>query len=440
MHESHATNRNRVVRSYSLYPHPRISKSIINVHTDDEIGLASETNCQENAETENQRRVVNEKGSVVFKTKWTQSNNCKSTLDCIIEKILKNHKTCDLMVVITPSSRHPNQYKLHLIDRNNEQHLGMISINQQELNSLGETKVLDKHAMVFGSQYIDLRSIVSKAKTINASLSKIMKEEDATSAFTTTTQSRSSNCFESTDRRYLASASSSLKSSQVEGTKTVANERIGNPAIRNPNQLPVLNNDSDLKGCRNNLMKNHEIRANRGSQTEAFLMFPSSLTSDTRCQLITGRVATIAEITSLIQRIQKSAKPSTEDISQLFDIAELCKFHLIIRPNLLSNNAAVHCENGKLYNQILFYLECYLSNKNYVGYINVDVETLYDNLDTHPNILENIRLAKDAFDVIPMPRFLVSSLYWICSFLGIQIFYDLIAETAYTWYKTFWSI
>lgn len=439
--KSRKTNRNQFVRNYSLQQYPRVNESIQKVNTDDAGGIKNEScrykninNMCENNSTEN----------IILETKWTQSKRLKTTaLDCIIEKILKNHQTCELMVVITPSNQNGDQYKLHLIDRNSEKHLGMININQEELNGLGKTKVLDNHAIVFGSQYIDLNSIVSKAKTINATLSKNLKNEDNISIISTTTFSRCTNCLEPSEKGYSAN-NSSLKSFQTNPKKIYNNNKssmneIDNGrvvTINNENQFPVLNKKKDVEICRNLYINNQRIRANRGSQTEQILM----CSCNKEYILAPSKLATLAEIMSLIKKIQKSAKPLKSDIKQLFDIAELCKFKLTIRPNLFFNKAAIYCKDGQLLNQILFYLECYLNNKNYIGYINLDLEALNENLDSHPKLLQNIKLAKDVFEVLPVPQFLVSSFYWFCSFFGIEILYDIVGETIYTCYKNYRSV
>lgn len=337
--------RTRTVRSLTATTPPIVSKYFIDVKV-------------EHARTPRGRTKLKECNS---------SKLCDTTLELIIRKLKKNNKSQDILLMITPASKHPNLYKLHVIHSRLQEHLGMISIKEKELTKLRSSKAFHKYCIVLASQYMDLKTVVLKldsmlnlVNTPNKKCSSGMKSKEAKL------------------KSYMSSAEDCF--------------------------------DEQLKSL---VRYRNSVTQTNAEEVEYFSY-------------------TLNDLLILIETINNSVDTS-EDLDRFFAIADKLKLSLIIRPDMFWKPLTVF--NQVPQNVFNLYVECYIPDNSYIGSVPLTNVDLLDKLELYPNLIADIQVINDVYELTPLPMKLVEVLQKLFNFLKLELLYDAIGELLFDWFK-----
>uniref|UniRef100_A0A1A9Z7Y5 Uncharacterized protein n=1 Tax=Glossina pallidipes TaxID=7398 RepID=A0A1A9Z7Y5_GLOPL len=289
-------------------------------------------------------------------------------LDRIINKLVKDHHHANVMIMITPSSRHQNLYKLHVIERYSRVHLGMTSITQTELNNLKLSDAFQKYCIVFSSRYINLKTVALESKTINNLVNALNRNCCCLQFSMDTNKCIGSQC---TLKNQISTAGDFFKQSPkiLEATKSI--------------------------------------------------MQPNLEAGD-------GMIATEKEMLYLIHCINASSPTRGKDIDRFFKVTEYLKFNIILRPELCGILSPIL--NDDAANLTRFHLECFRPDKKYMGSICLDSEELLRKIDNNPGLLDKIQVIEDVFEITSLPPILIKLFRNLCLWLGLEIIYDMVGE------------
>lgn len=310
------------------------------------------------------------------------SRRIETSLDQIILQLQRGKWPSDVVVLITPASKHNNLYKLHVIDRNNEGHLGMTSITKQELAELRASNVFEKYATIVGNKYIDLKTV-----TLNSAIiANIMKNLNGDC------------CQQPTCELPLAVPLSQHKTKELVARKS--------------------SSDVDLE-----LDEQMAPRARRCSMQSRGI---SQYHTESGVRIMT-----------LIDRINDALEPSHTDLLNFFDLAETFKFKIYIRPELCwkppPQASALQKENDTDF--VRFNIECFMLFDNYVCTIAINSLQLHQQLKLHPTLLPRVHVIEDVCEITPLPKWLVMILRTLAEWLGLEMFYDAFGEFVFDLYK-----
>ncbi|XP_037817108.1 uncharacterized protein LOC119607316 [Lucilia sericata] len=264
----------------------------------------------------------------------TQRNSFRTAdtvLDRIIGKLKRDFKPEDILLLITPASTHAKRYKLHVIERHRQGHLGMTTITHNELSRWKASKAFQKYCLVFGSRYIDLKTVVLQTETIK-SLVNILNRKC---------------CVEAKDLQLPAKISNTSSAGDYFNAETVHSIKL---------QDSFIQTDPEI------------------ADNIAF---------------------SLKDILQLIDTINQTLEPCKNDIERFFLMADKMKFSLVVRPELLwkSNTLALNTtqENCDLF-QIESYLpgNCYLGcitmlENDLMHYMDLFPKLLY-----HIHVIEDV--------------------------------------------------
>ncbi|XP_017466225.1 PREDICTED: uncharacterized protein LOC108359077 [Rhagoletis zephyria] len=355
--------------------------------------LLKERQCRETAGSQRKKRTVrsaiisNDAPPLIIKSlvdvqpvprvdTQASSKRIETSLDQIIQQLQRDKWPPDVVVLITPASKHNNLYKLHVIDRNNECHLGMTSITQQELAELRASNVFEKYATIVGNKYIDLKTV-----TLNtAIIPNIMKNLNG-------------DCCQPLRKELTLSVS-----------------------LQKPNTRELVARKSSTDADPQfDLQLEPRHRRRRG--------ITRSRNSDQYHTQSGVRLRT------LIDRINDAIEPAHEDLHSFFDLAETYKFKMYIRPELcwkpLPQAAAF----------VRFNIECFMLFDNYVDTITINSLQLHEQLKLHPEILPRVQVIEDVCEITAMPKWLVTTMRTIAEWLRLEMFYDAFGEFLFDLYK-----
>uniref|UniRef100_A0A1A9VCC3 Uncharacterized protein n=1 Tax=Glossina austeni TaxID=7395 RepID=A0A1A9VCC3_GLOAU len=350
-------NRTRTVRSITPFTESTVSKQVIGFKGVDQIPF--DYSCWEN-----------KRNSISHGT----------DLDRIINKLVKDHHHADVMIMITPSSRHQNLYKLHAIERYSRVHLGMTSITQSELNNLKLSEAFRKYCIVFSSRYIDLKTVALESKTINNLVNALHR-----------------NC---------CCLHFSMDTNNCNGSQCTLKNRIST-AGDCFKQGPKV-----LEATKSIMQSNPEAGD--------------------------GTIAAEREILHLIHCINASAPTRGQDIERFFKLAEYLKFNIILRPELCWILSPI--VNDDATNLTRFRLECFMPDKKYMGSICLDSEELLRKIDNNPGLLDKIQVIEDVFEITSLPPILIKLFRHLCVCLGLEVIYDIVGEYLFDRYKNVVSV
>ncbi|XP_011192206.2 uncharacterized protein LOC105218363 [Zeugodacus cucurbitae] len=313
------------------------------------------------------------------------SRRLETSLDQIIQQLQRGKWPSDVVVLITPASKHNNLYKLHVIDRNNEGHLGMTSITKQELAELRASNVFEKYATIVGNKYIDLKTV-----TLNSAIiANIMKNLNGDC------------CQQPNGELPLAVPQSKHETKELVARKS--------------------SSDVDLE-----LDEPMAPRARRrGTQSRDISQY----------QTKSG-----IRLMALIERINDAIEPSYTDLLHFFDLADAYKFKIYIRPELCWKPPPPHHQTSA-YNKenendlVRFNVECFMLFDNYVCTIALNSLQLHQQLKLHPALLPRVQVIEDVCEITPLPKWLVTVLRSLAEWLGLEMFYDAFGEFVFDMYK-----
>lgn len=300
-----------------------------------------------------------------------------TVLDRIISKLRRNFKAQDIILMITPASRHVNQYKLHVIQHQKQAHLGMTTITHKELMRLRNSKAFGRYCIVFGSRYIDLKTVVLQSETIKALINSLNKNY--------------------------------CKDSKVK-------------------QLPPENSITFTKS----------ITSSAGdylnNAADSTIKFQDSFIQ-TDPEIAENTTFSLNDILEVIQIINHSREPSSKDIERFFCMADKLKFSLVIRPELLWRDSMINRKNQE--GCIYFQVEIYIPGNSYLGSITLLESEILQQLDLHPKLLLNTHVIEDVYEITPLPKILVEILRKCFEFLKLELLYDALGEFIFDWYKNY---
>uniref|UniRef100_A0A1B0C1N1 Uncharacterized protein n=1 Tax=Glossina palpalis gambiensis TaxID=67801 RepID=A0A1B0C1N1_9MUSC len=314
---------------------------------------------------------------------WKNKRNSRShgtDLDRIINRLLKDHHHADVMIMITPSSRHQNLYKLHVIERYSRVHLGMTSITQTELNNLKLSEAFQKYCIAFSSRYINLKTVALESKTINNLVNALNR-----------------NC---------CCLQFSMETSNCIGSQCAVKNQIstaGDFLKQNPKVLEAT------KGI---------MQANLEAGD--------------------GIIATEREMLYLIHCINACSPTRGKDIERFFKVAEHLKFNIILRPELCWMLSPIL--NDDVANLTRFHLECFMPDNKYMGSVCLDSEELLRKIDKNPGLLDKIQVIEDVFEITSLPPILIKLFRNLCVCLGLELLYDIVGEYLFSRYKNVVSL
>ena len=306
----------------------------------------------------------------------------ETVLDRIISKLRGNAKPQDILLMITPASRHSNLYKLHVIQRHEGGHMGMTTITHKELSRLKSSKAFVKYCIVFGSRYLDLKTVVLQTETIKSLVNALNKK-----------------CCTLMNKK---SVESELKDSNSKSNISFAGDYLDNQE-------------------KSEIIERQDSSIQTDPEVEENVSF------------------TISDILTLIETINQTLEPSLKDIHRFFFMADKLHFYLIVRPEMLWKTTA-RVSNGTKSNQketdnMTYQVESYLPGNCYLGSISLLEKELLHELDLYPNLLLNIHVIQDVFEITPLPRFFIIILRQILTFFKLELLYDALAEFFFDWFK-----
>ncbi|KAM7351085.1 uncharacterized protein ACRADG_004071 [Cochliomyia hominivorax] len=347
--------RTRTVRSITQTMQPIVSKYLIDFRTDQE--------------------ELSARKSKVLKQQRHSFRSSETILDRIISKLRRNYKPQDILLMITPASRHVNLYKLHVIQRYEQGHLGMTTITHQELSRLKASKAFHKYCMVFSSRFIDLKTVVLQSETIRSLVNSLNKK-----------------C-------------------------------CGELKLEQPNPKES-----------NNLIKSYTSSAGdyfNTSEENTIQLQDSYVQTDP--EKVDDINISFNDILQLIDNINQALEPCKKDIDHFFYVADKLQFTLIVRPELLWKSS---CDVKKTEdNGVYFHVESYLPGNCYLGCITLLESDIWLQLDLHPKLLFNTQVIEDVYEITPLPKKLVNFLKKVLGFLKLELLYDALGEMIFEWYK-----
>ncbi|XP_053959371.1 uncharacterized protein LOC128863956 [Anastrepha ludens] len=310
----------------------------------------------------------------------TGSKSMETSLDHIIQQLQPGKWPTDVVVLITPASKHNHLYKLHVIDRASESHLGMTSITKQELGELRDSHLFEKYATIMGNKYIDLKTVTLNTVII----ANIMKNLNGDCC----QPLRSEIPFPAPPRKHEAKEQVTQK---------------GNEDVQMDMQIEPRSR------CRSAHSRN------------------------------IGQYYTQSgvRLLSLFDRINDAIEPADEDLHNFFELAELYKFKIYIRPELCWKPPpqAAALQNESDTDFVRFNVECFMLFDNYVGTITINSLQLHEQLKLHAELLPRIQVIDDVCDITPLPKWLVTIMRTVAEWLGLEMFYDAFGEFVYDLYK-----
>ncbi|XP_020716109.1 uncharacterized protein LOC110118533 [Ceratitis capitata] len=305
----------------------------------------------------------------------------ETSLDQMIEQLHRGKWPSDVVVLITPASKHNNLYKLHVIDRKNEDHLGMTSITKKELAELRASNVFDKYATIVGNKYIDLKTV-----TMNTAI--------------------------------IANIMKNLNGGCCQEQQKVQCEL----------PLTLLKRDSkEVVGCKSSSELEFEVPAERrGRRRSTQSRIISKYHTESGVHLMT-----------LIDRINDAIQPSGTDLHNFFDLAETYKFKMYIRPELCWQPPpqASSQQNESDTDLVRFNVESFMLFDNYVCSIALNSLQLHEQLKLHPSILSRMEVIEDVCELTPLPKWFLMLLRTFAEWLGLEMFYDAFGEFIFDLYK-----
>ncbi|XP_067625359.1 uncharacterized protein [Eurosta solidaginis] len=316
---------------------------------------------------------------------YTGSKRKETSLDYIIQQLQRGIWPPDVVVLITPASKHDNLYKLHVIDRNNKGHLGMTSITQQELAELRASNVFEKYATIVGNKYIDLKTV-----TLNtAIIANIMKNLNG-------------DCCQPQRTELLLP----VPMKKHQGTKELVPRKSSSDA--DDNALDMQLEPSRHRRCVQSRKHNCQYHTESGMR-----------------------------LMTLLDRINDAIEPADKDLHNFFDLAETYKFKMYIRPELCWKPPpqAAALQNGNETDFVRFNIECFMLFDNYVGTITINSLQLHEQLKLHPSLLPRMQVIEDVCELTPLPKWVVTALRTVAESLGLEMFYDAFGEFIFDLYK-----
>lgn len=352
--------RTRTVRNVVPNVAPIVSKHLIDFQADEVDAV--------------QRKPIADRSRNSFRT-------IETVLDRIISKLRGDTKPQDILLMITPASRHSNLYKLHVIQRHEGGHLGMTTITHKELSRLKSSKAFVKYCIVFGSRYLDLKTVVLQTETIKSLVDALNKK-----------------CCTLMNKK---SVESQLK--------------------------PITNSKSNISSA-GDYLDNQE-------KSEIIKRQDSSIQTDPEVEENVS--FTISDILTLIETINQTLEPSIKDIHRFFFMADKLHFYLVVRPEMLwtTTTRLSTTSNQKETDLMTYQVESYLPGNCYLGCISLFEKELLHELDLYPNLLLNIHVIQDVFEITPLPRFLIIILRQVLTFFKLELLYDALGEFFFDWFK-----
>lgn len=305
----------------------------------------------------------------------------ETVLDRIISKLRGNSKPHEILLMITPASRHSHLFKLHIIQRREGGHLGMTTITRKELSRLKLSKAFLKYCIVFGSRYLDLKTVVLQTETIKSLVNALNRR-----------------CCVVMNKKSMESQLKPLTSSKsnISSAGDFLDDRAVSETIKR--QDSVIQTDPVV------------------AENVSF---------------------TISDILTLIETINQTLEPSVKDIHSFFFMADKLNFRLVVRPEMLWKTTPRLSTkmNPKERNLMTYQVESYLPGNCYLGCISLLDKELVNVLDLYPNLLLNIHVIQDVFEITPLSRFLVTILREVLTFLKLELLYDALGELFFDWFK-----
>ncbi|XP_023296525.2 uncharacterized protein LOC111679229 [Lucilia cuprina] len=243
--------RTRTVRSITRTMQPIASKYLLDFHADE----FDSTNRRKS-------KVATQRDSF---------RRADTLLDRIIGKLKRDFKPEDILLLITPASTHVKRYKLHVIERHRHGHLGMTTITHNELCRWKASKAFHKYCLVFGSRYMDLKTVVLQTDTIKSLVNSL-------------------------DRKCCVAAKDEELPAKISNTSSAGDYLNAEPVATIKLQDSFIQTDPEI------------------GDNISF---------------------SLKDILQLIDTINQTLEPCKKDIYRFFLMADKMKFSLVIRPELL---------------------------------------------------------------------------------------------------------
>lgn len=369
------SNRIRTIRNITKNPYtngtPFVSKQFINLSSEASSGDSSSVS------------LVKEK-----------------TLDKIISKLGAHVHPSEILLLITPSRRHLSQYKLHVIDKNASDHLGVTSITRKELLEWKSSKTFRMYTVVLGTKYLNLKTVALKTQILE-NLNKVIERK----------------CCERSRANGGCNKICTKNKSKHEPKAIIPNSIFQSNFSSSSNcQVLDLSNRIISSSDSTNFNSRHQFQRRS-------ILNPIAVNSD----IFTTKI--------MMQNLNACTQPNPKDLEQFFLLAEYFKFFIYIRPELCWRSPDVEFNENQYIQNTRFILECFSLFDNYVGTLAMDSDILKKMLKQHPKVSRKATVIEDVFELVPIPKYFVKFLHYFAILLGLEIIYDAFGEIVFDFFK-----